>query len=254
MFSKNIAKMAFVMKMFYKLKISDLQITKNQQNKIYPNLLARDRHKLDSIHYMSAYKEHDSVMTVPSGVGSAVGVTRSYWYVAIVKNNTEISVLDKLTKLGYKCYVPLQNGLRVWKNGRKSNVERVVIPTIIFINCTESSRKEIVRYPYILRFMTNRAGTSLNSGSKPLAIIPEAQIKKLMFMVGNSDTPVVFSSMPYIKGDWVKVIRGKLAGLEGEVKSIDDKHSEVIVSLDFLGNARLTIETIDIEPIKKNSY
>ncbi len=70
-------------------------------------------------------------------------------------------------------------------------------------------------------------------------------------MVGNSDTPIVFFSMPYKKGDWVRVIRGKLAGLEGEVKTIDDKHSEVIVNLDFLGNARLTIETTDIEPIKK---
>lgn len=71
-------------------------------------------------------------------------------------------------------------------------------------------------------------------------------------MVGNSDTPVVLSSRPYKKGDWVKIIRGKLMGLEGEVNAIDEKHSEVIVNLDFLGNARVSIETMDIEPIKDN--
>lgn len=200
---------------------------------------------------MSAANYYNNVMTEPSGVGSAVGVAKSNWYIAIVKNNTEKSVFEKLAKLGYECYVPVQKELRVWKNGRRSYVERVVIPTMVFINCSESFRKEIVRYPYILRFMTNRAGTSLNVGNKPLAVIPDAQIKKLMFMVGNTDTPVVFSSMSYKKGDWVKIIRGKLVGLEGEVKTIDDKHSEVIVSLDFLGNARLTIETMDIEPIRR---
>lgn len=197
---------------------------------------------------MSSHNDYTRVMTVPPGVGSAVGVANAHWYVAIVKNNTEKSVAEKLALSGHECYVPTQNEIRVWKNGRKSIVERVVIPTMVFINCTESSRKEIVRHPYILRFLTNRAGATMNAGNKPLAIIPDAQIQKLMFMVGNSDAPVVFSSTPYKKGDWVKVIRGKLAGLEGEVQSVDDKHSEVIVNIDYLGNARLTIETINIEP------
>ncbi len=213
--------------------------------------MPRDGHALTVFSDMSADSNYSSVMTGPSGVGSAVGVAKSNWYVAIVKNNTEKSVSEKLVELGYECYVPVQNELRIWKNGRKSNVARVVIPTMVFINCSESTRKEIVRYPYILRFMTNRAGTSLNIGNKPLAVIPDVQIKKLMFMVGNSDTPVVFSSKSYKKGDWVKVIRGKLAGLEGEVRAIDDKYSEVIVNLNFLGNARLAIETINIEPIKR---
>lgn len=199
---------------------------------------------------MNINNERDRVMTVPFGVGSAVGVSKSHWYVAIVKNNTEKSSSEKLVKLGHECYVPLQEEFRVWKNGRKTKVNRVVIPTIIFINCKESERKEIVKYPFILRFMTNRAASPTNSGGKPLAIIPDSQIQKLMFMVGNSDTPVIFSYVPYKKGDWVRVVRGRLAGLEGEVTAINASQSEVVVSLDCLGNARLTIETIDIESIR----
>lgn len=202
------------------------------------------------ITFMNTDNVDNSVMTGPSGVGSAEGVSKSNWYVAIVKNNTEKSVYRNLVNLGYECYVPLQNELRIWKNGRRSFIERIVIPTIVFINCTESIRKEIISLPYIIRFMSNRAGTSSNGLNKPLAIVPETQIKKLMFMVGNSDTPVTFSSTIYRKGDLVRVVRGKLVGLEGEVNAIDDKHSEVIVRLDFLGSARLTIETADIEPIK----
>lgn len=198
---------------------------------------------------MSAYIVSKNVVTVPSGVGSAVGVSESHWFVAIVKNNTEKSVLEKLKKFGYECYVPLQEELRIWKNGKRAVVERVVIPAMVFIKCTEYVRKDIVTLPYIIRFLANRAGTSLNGTAKPLAIIPDVQMKKLMFMVGNSDSPISFSSIPYKKGDLVRVIRGKLAGLEGEVKAVDDKHSEIIVNLDFLGNARLTIETIDVERI-----
>lgn len=204
-----------------------------------------------SARMMSTQKENDRFVTVPSGVGSAVGVAETHWYVAIVKNNTEKSVFERLIISGFECYVPLQKELRVWKNGRRSSVERVVIPTMVFIKCTESLRKEIVRYPYILRFMTNRAGTFESSAGRPLAVIPNEQIEKLKFMVGNSDSPVVFSSTPYRKGDRVRVIRGKLAGLEGDVNTVDDKRSEVIVDLDYLGNARLTIETINIELIKK---
>lgn len=181
--------------------------------------------------------------------GHTVGMPMSYWFVAIVKNNTEKSVLGKLKSAGYKCYVPLQEELRVWKNGKKSLIERVVIPTMVFIHCTEAERKTIVALPYILRFMTNRASSSAASGYKPLATIPDAQINKLMFMVGNSDTPVTFSSTIYRKGDLVRVIRGRLAGLEGEVKTVDDKRSEIIVNLDCLGNASLTIDTIDVERI-----
>lgn len=183
------------------------------------------------------------------GDGHIVDMPKPYWFVAIVKNNTEKSVREKLRSSGYRCYVPLQEELRVWKNGRKSLIERVVIPTMVFIHCTEVERKAIVALPYILRFMTNRASSLSATGSKPLAIIPEAQIEKLMFMVGNSDTPVTFSSAMYRKGDMVRVIRGRLAGLEGEVKTVDDKRSEIIVNLDCLGNARLTIDTIDVERI-----
>ncbi len=203
---------------------------------------------------MSAYTVTNNVTTVPNGVGGAVGVEKSEWYVAIVSHNTEKAVGDKLKKLGYECYVPIQEEWRLWKNGRRAKINRVVIPSIVFIYCTETNRKEIVGLPFINRFMTNKAGLTMPNGNKPLAIIPHSQIERLRFMLGNSDVPVFFTSTPYKKGDFVKVIRGKLAGLEGEVHSIDAKQSEIIINVDFLGNARVAIETINIELVspKKN--
>ena len=198
---------------------------------------------------MESPRKSDPIATVPDGVGDAVGVPKSRWFVAIVKNNTEKSASEKLEKLGFKPYLPIQKETRIWKNGKRAVVERVVIPSVIFVNCTEDERKEIVNLYFINRFMTNKAGSSTNS-TKPLAIIPDSQIRTLQFMLGNSDTPVTITSRPFKKGDKVRVIRGKLKGLEGEVMDLNKDKTELVVGLDFFGCAKLTTDTINVEVIK----
>lgn len=199
---------------------------------------------------MSARNETNSVVTVPSGVGSAVGVAKSNWFVAVVKNNTEKAVLERMLKLGYECYVPIQKEIRIWRNGKRAIVDRVVIPSLVFIHCTEAVRRDVVSLPFIIRFLTNRAGSSPEGLNKPLAIIPDGQIRTLQFMVGNSDTPVTFTPCIYRQGDKIRVIRGNLKGLEGEVQVVDERHSELSVVIGLLGSAKLTIDTVDVELIK----
>lgn len=203
-----------------------------------------------SLRAMNSTQNNECITTVPDGVGDAVGVSETKWFVAIVKNNTEKSSREKLDKLGLTTYLPTQKETRVWKNGKRAIVERVVISSIIFINCTEDQRKEVVNLPFINRFMTNKAGTPTDSNTKPLAIIPDSQIKTLQFMLGNSDSPVTISSRPFRKGDKVRVFRGKLKGLEGEVINLSTDKTELVVGLDFFGCARLTIDTINVEVIK----
>lgn len=191
-------------------------------------------------------------MPVTDVVDSAVGVAGSYWFVAIVHYHSEKQSAEKLTKMGVETYLPTQKEIRVWKNGRKSKVDRIVIPSTIFIHCTEEERMEIVKLPFIYRFMTNKAGTaSANLGNKPLAVIPDDEIERLKFMLGQSDIPVTITDRPYQVGDTVKVIRGTLAGLEGEVVDMDSSKSEVIVALEYFGCAKLQIETINLEVTKK---
>lgn len=155
-----------------------------------------------------------------------------------------------MLKLGYECYVPIQKEIRIWRNGKRAIVDRVVIPSLVFIHCTEAVRRDVVSLPFIIRFLTNRAGSSPEGLNKPLAIIPDSQIRTLQFMVGNSDTPVTFTPCIYRQGDKIRVIRGNLKGLEGEVQVVDDRHSELSVVIGLLGSAKLTIDTVDVELIK----
>lgn len=196
---------------------------------------------------MDANTDTNLSSAAASGVGDAVGVEKSLWYVAIVNNNTEKASAEKLTKAGIEHYLPTQIEHKVWKNGRKAKVVRVIIPCTIFIHCTDKERLEMVRLPYISRFMTDKAKSAAGTLSKPLAIIPEHQIENLKFMLGQSDIPVTIGTCTFQKGDKVRVIRGNLKGLEGKVMDMKKEKSELVVTLDYFGCARLTIDTVNLE-------
>lgn len=187
---------------------------------------------------------------VPKGVDDAVGVAEKYWFVAIVNHNSEISTSQKLSTQGYDTYVATQQEVRVWRNGRRAKVDRVVIPSLVFVRCTERERLAIVRLPYIFRFLTNKAATPGQFG-RPVAIVPPRQMELLRFMLGHADRPVSITDRPYGRGDKVRVIRGSLRGLEGEVLSASDgSGSELLVRLDILGCAKVSIDPTDLEPVE----
>lgn len=198
---------------------------------------------------MNEKKIANSVAPVTDVVDDAVGVAKTSWFVAIVNHNSEKNSSEKLTKLGVENYVPTQSEIRVWKNGRKSKVDRVVIPSTIFVHCTDAKRKELVGLPFIFRFMTNQAGTPSKVSNKPFAVVSDQEIARLKFMLNQSDTPVEIIGRPFKTGDKVRVVRGNLKGLEGEVMDMREAKSELIVALDFFGCAKLSIDTINLERI-----
>lgn len=71
-------------------------------------------------------------------------------------------------------------------------------------------------------------------------------------MLGQSDIPVSLTSRPYIKGDKVRVVRGSLMGLEGEVVDMSSSKVELTVDMDMLGGARLLIDTVNLELVDNN--
>ncbi|MCD8318265.1 MAG: UpxY family transcription antiterminator [Paraprevotella sp.] len=189
-----------------------------------------------------------SVSTATQGVGDAVGVLKKNWYVAIVNNNTEKSCGEKLRQEGHEIYVPIQKETHRWRNGKVKVVERVVISASVFVHCTEKERRQhVVTLPYVKRFMTDNARAADALGRHPVAVIPESQMEKLRFILYNSDAPVSIESCPVRLGDRVRVVRGKLRGIEGRVIRNGDGSAHLIVQLDVLGCARMDIAPEDLE-------
>lgn len=182
------------------------------------------------------------------GVDDAVGVTSARWFVAIVNSRHEKAVRDNLLKINIESYVATQQEMRVWNNGKRRLIDRVVIPSMVFVKCTEKVRRDIVALPFINRFLVNRSAAS-GEFNRPVAVISDAAMEKLKFMLGHSDYPVGFISTEYKVNDNVRVVRGNLRGLEGEIRENSDGTHTLVVSIPLLGGATVFIDPCDVEKI-----
>ena len=190
--------------------------------------------------------------TVPSGVDGAVGAPVAKWFVAIVNSRHEKSVAERLQNLNVECYVATQKEMRVWRNGKRKIIDRVVIPSMVFVKCTEKERRNIVGLPFVNRFMVNRTAET-NGLNKPVAVIGEAEIEKLKFMLGQTERPVEFVPNIYKVRDVVRVVRGSFQGLTGEILANSDGTHDLLVGILMLGGARMLIDPVDIEKIESQS-
>ena len=162
------------------------------------------------------------------------------WLVVCVQSNREKKTYERLSALGFESFLPLQEETRRWSD-RSKKVQRVVIPMVVFARIAPSERISVLRLPSVSRFMVLR-------GESAPAIIPDAQMERFRFMLDYSPEAVEICSTPLAAGDAVKVIKGPLAGLEGELVMIGGK-SKVAVRLDMLGCAHVDMPIGFVEKI-----
>lgn len=182
-----------------------------------------------------------------------------HWYIAVVNNNSEKLCCERLlarivsqpdSEKDYEVYVAAQKEMRTWRNGRRKLVERIIFPTLVFIRCTDlMRRKEIVFLPYIKRFMVNIAGSPEN-GHRPVAVIPDQQMRSLMRMVSDAESDVTIDPRPLRRGEKVRVNEGKLMGLEGYVLQCPDNSTSLVIDIGILGSAKVNISRDLLDPIE----
>ena len=168
-----------------------------------------------------------------------------HWYVAMVRSCQEKTVQKRLSALGVETYVAKRMELRQWSD-RKVVKERILIPRMVFVRCTERTRLSLFgNVPYLMYFMADK------SDHKPVTI-PDQQMASFQRVVGDSPMPVeVRSTEIFVPGDKVEVIRGPLAGLQCEVSRILNK-SYICIKMGMLGTVVTEIPVDDIVLIKEN--
>ena len=161
------------------------------------------------------------------------------WIAALVQMCTEKKVGDRLTKLGIENYVPTQTEIHQWSD-RKKKVERVVIPMVVFLRADEATERILRMQSFIRKILTY-------PGQTAAAVIPDEQIERLKFMLQEADSPVELMPENLRVGDRVRIVRGALQGLEGELcKSVPEK-SMVAIRIDGLGYACVSVSVGDLE-------
>lgn len=169
------------------------------------------------------------------------------WYIAIVRGNNELAVMQKLQTAGYEAYTPVQTIMTQTSTGRRKRT-KVLLPGICFIRCTEKERMASLRLQLFERFMINHAATPDSFGRHPAAIVPRDQMDRLKYMIGNCDDEITIRPIQIKVGDRVVIRRGALRGLEGYVTSGSDGHDCINILLDFIGCASTRINLTDIAP------
>lgn len=186
----------------------------------------------------------DSKNIVPSVNGTDDREARpKFWIAVYTRPRSEKKVASELSKnksYSIETFAPTQTVISQWSD-RKKKVEKVVIPLIVFCRVTEEESKFVERHPLVVKPLRW-------PGEKNPAKIPQEQLDRLRFMLNASDTPVDFGPIVFQEKDYVRVVRGNLQGLVGQVERTSDGKTKLVISIDLLGGAKVEINPLDLEP------
>lgn len=203
-----------------------------------------DLNRNQSYHAMAVAQPSDTRSFDSSADGTDDREARSKIWVAIYSRpNSEKKLAQELSKFGIEIYVPIQSQLHQWRD-RKKTVDVVIIPMIVFAHIKAEDIALIRTRLHVIKILTYPGQT------KP-ADIPDVQIERLKFMLKNADSDVSFVSNVYIKDDSVEVVRGSLMGLIGQVERTAEGNTNLIIIMDMLGGAKVSISPSDLKPLRK---
>ena len=160
------------------------------------------------------------------------------WLVVYVQSCLEKKTVERLRNMGIECYLPVQSEVRQWSD-RRRKVNRLVIPMMIFVHVSQQERALPLTLQAVSRYMVLR-------GESIPAVIPEEQMRKFQFMLDYSEEAVEICSSPLTPGEAVRVIKGPLAGLEGELVMVEGR-CKVAVRLEMLGWATVEMKVGMVE-------
>ena len=181
--------------------------------------------------------QHTDSVPVVNGTTDREALPK-HWVATLVQSCCERSVSKKLDGLKIENYVPSQWEYRQWSD-RKKKVERMVIPMIVFIHADKPTIKRLITYTFINKVLSY-------PGERQPAIIPDQQIDHLKFMLKQSEAPIEMHEQVFKTGETVRIVRGPLKDLEGELCRVQAGKPMVAVQIECLGYACVCIEKSDL--------
>lgn len=190
-------------------------------------------------------EERDSALKIESSAANGAddrGAYPKHWYVARVQMNCEKKSAQRISSLGYEIFVPVQQEVRQWSDRRKK-IERILIPLLVFFKSDVAGAKQIQRLSFVYDLLKA-------PGDKKPAVIPDDQIDRFKFMIGNCDDEITIKRETINIGDKVRVVRGSLKGLEGYATSTPDGKTEISIFIEKLFCASVKINPADLEIVQ----
>lgn len=169
-----------------------------------------------------------------------------HWYVACVRSCQERKVAERLAAKEIETYVPIQKVKRQWSD-RVKVVDKLVLPGMVFIKCTEDVRVSVFNMVYgISYFLMDRTSAEEHRALS----VPERQMEDFMRVVRalNGEEELYVVTTDISRGDMVKVVRGPLTGMVCECAEVQNRH-RLVIRLGMLGSVLVTVDATDVRKV-----
>lgn len=167
---------------------------------------------------------------------------QKFWFAARTRANQELGLRNSLKKLDVEHFLPTQIVSRRVSD-RVKKVEVPVIRNLIFIKSTKKTAFSLIKdYALKISYIKSR-----ETGS--LLIVPDKQMEDFMFVMDLSEDTSLQNDEHFAKGDKVRVVKGRFAGIEGEMVRIEGK-THVAIRVPGVIIASVKVPKSHLEKIK----
>ena len=169
-----------------------------------------------------------------------------HWYVAYTRVNQELVIKKKLDELGIENFLPREEQVRDTPFGRKT-IRVLLIHGMIFIRTDK-----VTSFSLLNEYSLNIVYLKDIEGRHSL-IVPDKQMEDFMFLLDFSAAGIEVLNKDLKRGDRIRVIKGPLVGLEGELVRLRG-HKRVVIRLDGVASiATSYIPGSFLEKIERNN-
>ena len=146
------------------------------------------------------------------------------WYVAHTRVNQELWIKKKLDELGIENFLPQEEQVRETPLGRKT-IRVLLIHGMIFIHTDKATSFSLINdHGLNIVYLKDIEG-------RHSLIVPDKQMQDFMFLLDFSPSGIEVLNKNLKRGDRVRVIKGPLQGLEGELVRLMG-HKRVVIRLE----------------------
>lgn len=161
------------------------------------------------------------------------------WYAVYTASRAEKRVKERLDQLSIENYLPLRVEYRIWSD-RKKKVLAPLIPGYIFVRVTEELFLSVLRTAGVVTFLKEKGRA---------VAIPDVQIERLRYVENHIEESLEITYDDIPEGTLVEVVKGNLAGFQGEMVKMQDKY-KLVLRLDKLGCALMTVPISCVVKVK----
>lgn len=165
------------------------------------------------------------------------------WFVLRVKSRAEKTVRENLVRMGFDAIAATRFEYHTWRRGEQRKVERVLIPSVVFVRMNKSDQLAILHCPGVSSFMYDplkRKG-SINSW-ETLARISNRDMQVFRQMLAQEDVEVNFTASQFNIGEEVRIKGFDEAHNQAQIVRIfGDGKTYIGVRVGFLGCAYMEL-------------